>query len=106
MLFRKKGGQEGRDHTSLMELTGFYVLYFVTENHGMQGRMEDLRFLGRKGGEETTKRERERDRRKEKEGEIGRKEGKKKREGKSSEERMIDTDIEDRMGELNIRSNF
>ena len=48
--------------------------------------------------------EKERDRRKEEE-EIGRKEEKKKK-GKSSEERMIDADIEDRMGELNIRPNF
>ena len=43
---------------------------------------KDLRFLERKGGEETTKK-RERDRRKEKEGEIGRKGEKKKKEGKS-----------------------
>ena len=66
---------------------------------------KDLRFLERKGGEETAKK-RERDRKKEKEGEIGRKGEKKKKEGKSLEERMIDTDTEDRMGELNIRSNF
>ena len=38
LLFKKKEEREGREHTSLMELTGFYVLYFVTENHGMQGR--------------------------------------------------------------------
>ena len=34
---RKKGKQEGREHTSLMELTGIYVLYLVTESHGTQG---------------------------------------------------------------------
>ena len=66
-------------------------------------RWEDLRFLGRKGGEETTKREREKARER---GGNRQKRGKEKERRKVIKERMIDTDIEDRMGELNIRSNF
>ena len=66
-----------------MELTGFYVLYFVTENHGMQGKMGRFTILRKKRRGRNYKK-RERERKQEKEGEIGRKEGKKKREGKSS----------------------
>ena len=67
-------------------------------------RWERFKILRKKGRKRRyKKREKEANRRRAK---ISRKGKKRKKEGKPSEERKVDAEVEDRMGELDVRSDF